>query len=66
MNIILMKLILMMINFSLTHLKIPTAKRGGSGGKKWLPVKDSLQIAEHNIILGLNIPGYPEKRNQKP
>ncbi len=52
--------------FLLTHLKkYPQQKRGGSGVVKVLQ-KDSLQIAEHNIILGLNIPGYPEKRNQKP
>jgi protocatechuate 3,4-dioxygenase beta subunit len=31
--------------------------RGGSGVLRVLH-KDSLQIAEHNIILGLNIPGY--------
>lgn len=34
--------------------------RGGSGVLK-LYTKDSLQIAEHHIILGLNIPNYPEK-----
>lgn len=34
--------------------------RGGSGVLRVL-VKDDLQIAEHNIILGLNIPNYPEK-----
>lgn len=38
--------------------KLPN--RGGSGILR-LFTKDSLQIAEHNIILGLNIPNYPEK-----
>jgi len=33
--------------------------RGGSGILRVLPSGD-LQIAEHNIILGLNIPNYPE------
>lgn len=33
--------------------------RGGSGILR-LFNKDGLQIAEHNIILGLNIPNYPE------
>jgi protocatechuate 3,4-dioxygenase, beta subunit len=32
--------------------------RGGSGILRVL-LKDDLQIAEHNIILGLNIPNYP-------
>ncbi len=34
--------------------------RGGSGILRVLE-KGDLQIAEHNIILGLNIPNYPEK-----
>ncbi|MCY7362765.1 MAG: intradiol ring-cleavage dioxygenase, partial [Ignavibacteria bacterium] len=34
--------------------------RGGSGILRVL-ISDDLQIAEHNIILGLNIPDYPEK-----
>lgn len=34
--------------------------RGGSGILRVL-VSGDLQIAEHNIILGLNIPNYPEK-----
>lgn len=33
--------------------------RGGSGVLRVL-ISDDLQIAEHNIILGLNIPNYPE------
>ncbi len=37
----------------------PLENRGGSGILRVL-VKDDLQIAEHNIILGLNIPNYPE------
>ena len=36
--------------------------RGGSGILRVL-LKDNLQIAEHNIILGLNIPNYPKKNN---
>lgn len=39
-----------------------TNPRCGSGLLRVL-VKDSLQIAEHNIILGLNIPNYPQKLN---
>ena len=34
--------------------------RGGNGVVRIL-LKDSLQVAEHNIILGLNIPNYPKK-----
>jgi len=34
--------------------------RGGSGILRVL-ISDKLQIAEHNIILGLNIPNYPGK-----
>lgn len=34
--------------------------RGGSGILRVL-ISGDLQIAEHNIILGLNIPNYPEK-----
>jgi protocatechuate 3,4-dioxygenase beta subunit len=34
--------------------------RGGSGVLSVL-LNDDLQIAEHNIILGLNIPDYPEE-----
>ena len=34
--------------------------RGGSGILKVL-VSGDLQIAEHNIVLGLNIPNYPER-----
>ena len=33
--------------------------RGGSGVLRVL-LKDDLQISEHNIILGLNVPNYPE------
>lgn len=35
--------------------------RGGSGVLRVL-LKDDLQIAEHNIILGLNIPNYPSTK----
>ena len=38
--------------------------RGGSGVLRVLE-KGDLQIAEHNIILGLNIPNYPEKLETK-
>ncbi|MFW0735989.1 intradiol ring-cleavage dioxygenase [Flavobacterium sp. T12S277] len=34
--------------------------RGGSGIVRVL-LKDNLQIAEHDIVLGLNIPNYPKK-----
>ena len=54
------------INFDDDKLLIPHFKRypqenrGGSGVVRVL-LQDSLQIAEHDIILGLNIPDYPEK-----
>lgn len=38
--------------------------RGGSGILRVLIDKD-MQIAEHNIVLGLNIPNYPEKKQTK-
>lgn len=38
--------------------KYPPENRGGGGVVKVL-LKDSLQVAEHNIVLGLNIPNYP-------
>jgi protocatechuate 3,4-dioxygenase, beta subunit len=38
--------------------------RGGSGILRVL-VSGDLQIAEHNIILGLNIPNYPETNKSK-
>lgn len=41
--------------------KYPQENRGGSGVVRVL-LQDSLQIAEHDIVLGLNIPGYPEKK----
>ena len=55
------------INFDDDKLLIPHLKkyrqenRGGSGITRIL-LKDSLQIAEHDIILGLNIPNYRKKR----
>lgn len=58
------------IHFDDDKLLIPYKKknklenRGGSGIVRIL-LKDSLQIAEHNIILGLNIPNYPKKINSK-
>lgn len=38
--------------------------RGGSGILRVL-LSGELQVAEHNIILGLNIPGYPTKNKPK-
>ncbi len=38
--------------------------RGGSGVLRILVDKE-MQVAEHNIILGLNIPNYPEKIESK-
>ncbi|MEB8330524.1 intradiol ring-cleavage dioxygenase [Flavobacteriaceae bacterium KMM 6897] len=40
--------------------KNPPENRGGSGKLRVL-ISDDLQIAEHNIVLGLNIPNYPKK-----
>lgn len=53
------------IHFDDDKLLIPYKKktklenRGGSGIVRIL-LKDNLQIAEHDIILGLNIPNYPK------
>jgi len=54
------------INFDDDQLLIPYKKkhpfenRGGSGVVRIL-LKDDVQIAEHDIVLGLNIPDYPKK-----
>lgn len=40
--------------------KYPPEKRGGSGVVR-VSLQNSMQVAEHNIVLGLNIPGYPDK-----
>lgn len=40
--------------------KYPPENRGGSGGVKII-IKDGLQLASHDIILGLDIPEYPGK-----
>lgn len=40
--------------------KNPPENRGGSGLLRVM-LSNGLQIAEHNIVLGLNIPNYPEK-----
>ncbi|MET6991783.1 hypothetical protein [Sediminicola arcticus] len=40
--------------------KNPPENRGGSGLLRVM-LSNNLQIAEHNIVLGLNIPNYPEK-----
>ncbi len=42
--------------------KYPLENRGGSGILRVL-LKDNIQIAEHNIVLGLNVPNYPKKTN---
>ncbi len=58
------------INFDDDKLLIPYFKRypqenrGGSGVVRVL-LNGNTQIAEHNIILGLNIPNYPKKTNTK-
>ncbi|MBO9595385.1 MAG: hypothetical protein J7599_20960 [Niabella sp.] len=44
--------------------KYPQENRGGSGIVRVL-LKDSLQVAGHDIILGLNIPNYPRKITDK-
>ena len=44
--------------------KRPFENRGGSGILRPL-VSDSIQIVEHNIILGLNIPDYPDTMSHK-
>ncbi len=41
--------------------KYPLENRGGSGVVRIL-VKGDVQVAEHDIILGLNIPDYPKKQ----
>ncbi len=38
--------------------KYPANNRGGSGIVRVL-LRDSVQVAEHSIVLGLNIPGHP-------
>lgn len=38
--------------------------RGGSGVLRVL-IDGDLQIAEHNIVLGLNVPNYPKTKNDK-
>src|SRR5690606_32888330 len=47
--------------FLIPHFKkYPQENRGGSGVVRVL-LKDSLQIAEHDIVLGLNILNYPKR-----
>lgn len=47
--------------FLIPHFKkYPQENRGGSGVVRIL-IKDDIQVAEHPIVLGLNIPGYPKK-----
>jgi protocatechuate 3,4-dioxygenase beta subunit len=43
--------------------KHPSLNEGGRGGSGIVQVllKDGLQIAEHTLVLGLNIPNYPKK-----
>ncbi|MCH5720006.1 dioxygenase family protein [Niabella hibiscisoli] len=40
--------------------KHPPENRGGSG-VVYVSLRDNIQLAEHNIVLGLNIPGYPKQ-----
>lgn len=42
--------------------KYPQENRGGSGVVRIL-LEDDIQIAEHDIVLGLNIPNYPKISN---
>jgi protocatechuate 3,4-dioxygenase beta subunit len=57
------------INFDDDKLLIPYLKRypqenrGGSGVVRVL-LNGNIQIAEHDIVLGLNIPNYPKKTNE--
>ena len=49
--------------FLIPYLKrYPQENRGGSGVVRVL-LNGNIQIAEHDIILGLNIPNYPKKTN---
>lgn len=43
--------------------KYPQENRGGSGVVRVL-LNGDIQIAEHDIVLGLNIPNYPKKANE--
>lgn len=58
------------INFDDDELLIPYLKkypqenRGGSGVVRVL-LKDDLQIAKHDIVLGLNIPNYPKRLSRE-
>jgi protocatechuate 3,4-dioxygenase, beta subunit len=58
------------LNFDDDRLLIPHSKkypfdnRGGSGVLRVL-LQDDLQIAEHDIVLGLNIPNYPKEAPDK-
>ncbi len=48
----------------LPHIKKhPPENRGGSGIVRVL-IQKGLQIAEHDIVLGLNIPNYPAKQTE--
>lgn len=57
------------INFDDDKLLIPYLKRypqenrGGSGVVRVL-LNGNIQVAEHDIVLGLNIPNYPKKTNE--
>ena len=44
--------------------RYPQENRGGSGVVRVL-LNGDIQIAEHDIVLGLNIPNYPKKTNEK-
>lgn len=47
-----------------TEKRSALENRGGSGVLRVL-ISDELQISEHNIILGLNIPNYPKSLSSK-
>jgi protocatechuate 3,4-dioxygenase beta subunit len=42
--------------------KYPSMNRGGSGIVRIL-IKEEVQVAEHDIVLGLNVPNYPDNSN---
>lgn len=41
--------------------KHPFENRGGKGIVR-IQLRDDLQVAEHDIVLGLNVPNYPKKK----
>jgi protocatechuate 3,4-dioxygenase, beta subunit len=49
----------------LTTAKRKTLENRGGSGIMRLVINGDLQIAEHNIILGLNVPNYPDSKGAK-